>query len=147
MTKRLTTIALMLLVPASIAHGQWKEPPKTGSPTNTLPDRTTLAGQSGMGPLITAVLVEPEMNASAHRAVVKVETDGVEIVDPAKVKEPKLDEAHIRYQLDAETPVQTTLERWTFDRLASGNHRIKVSLESNDGKQMGEQQTLKIHVP
>lgn len=43
------------------------EPPATGSPPNELADRTQLAGQSGLGPLLIAELVEKEANAKSHR--------------------------------------------------------------------------------
>lgn len=140
-------ILALVLVPAT-GWAQWREPPATGSPANELPDRTQLAGQSGLGPLLIAELVDKEENAKSHRAVVKVQTDGVIIVDPASAHfQPKLDEAHIRYQLDGGQAHDSTSKRWTFDNLSSGEHHIKVTLASSDNQQMGKGKILKVHIP
>jgi hypothetical protein len=127
---------------------QWREPPATGSPANELPDRTTLAGQTGLGPLLIADLVDKSDNAAHHKIVVKVQTDGVKIVDPTAANhEPRLDEAHIQYQLDGNTPYDSTSKTWTFDNVPSGEHRIKVRLASSDNQQMGKGKLLKVHIP
>lgn len=131
----------------SVGVCQWKEPPATGSPANALPDRTTFAGQSGLGPMISATLIDTVANAKTHKAVVEVQTDGVTIVDPATHKQPKLDEAHIAYQLDEHARIDSTSLAWTFTDLRSGDHRIRVSLISNDNHPMGKEHLLKVHVP
>lgn len=141
------SLAVLLLLPNS-ASAQWREPPATGSPQNTLPDRTTLAGQSGMGPLLIAKLIDRDRNARKHRAVVAVETDGVRIVDPRTANhEPKRDEAHIQYRLDNNAAQDSTFETWTFNHLSSGQHRIRVALVSSDYHRMGEEKVLTIRVP
>lgn len=143
----LAMLSTMLLVPTT-GWSQWREPPATGSPSNELPDRTTLAGQSGLGPLLIADLVDKDQNAARHKIVVKVQTDGVKIVDPAAANhEPRLDEAHIQYQLDGEPPYDTTSKTWTFQNVPSGEHRIKVTLASSDNQQMGKGKLLKIRIP
>jgi|SRR5581483_106813 len=127
------------------AYAQWKEPPSTGSPTNELEDRTNLAGQSGLGPLLKATLVDFERNAKSHKAVVEVQTDGVRMVDPASVNhEPKLDEAHLQYRLDNGEIQNSTSKTWTFDNLSRGEHRIEVALASNDNHPIGKPKTLKL---
>ena len=131
----------------SVCVCQWKEPPATGSPENTLPDRTTLVGQSGLGPMISATLVEAAANAKTHKAVVDVQTDGVSLVDPATHRQPKLDEAHLTYQLDDHDPISSTSLTCTFTDLRPGEHRIRVSLVSNDNNPMGKEQVLKVRVP
>jgi hypothetical protein len=131
----------------SVGLCQWKEPPATGSPTNALPDRTTLVGQSGLGPMISATLVDATANAKAHKAVVQVQTDGVSIIDPATHKQPKLDEAHLAYQLDEHDRIDSTSLTCTFADLRTGDHRIHVLLMSNDNHSMGKEQLLKVHVP
>jgi hypothetical protein len=141
----LFVVALLLLPSAAVC--QWKEPPSTGSPENTLPDRTTLAGQSGLAPMISAKLADAGANAKLHKAVVEVQTDGVSMVDPATHQQPKLDEAHIAYQLDGHGPIHSTSKTWTFIDLPAGDHRIRVSLMSNDNHQIGKEQVLKLHVP
>lgn len=144
-------IALFLFIASCLVPGaavcQWKEPPATGSPQNTLPDRTMFAGQSGLGPMISAVLVDAAGNAKMHKAVIEVQTDGVNIVDPATHKEPKLDEAHIAYQLDDHNRVDSVSKMQTFTDLRAGDHRVRVSLMSNDNHQMGKEQVLKVYVP
>lgn len=128
-------------------HAQWKEQPSTGSPTQNLPNRTTLAGQSGMGPFLKARLVDRENNAKNHRAVVEVQTDGVELVSGAAGSDPKLHEAHIQYQLD-DGPVQNSTARtWIFENLNSGKHEIYVSLAGNDNRPVGKGATLTVTVP
>lgn len=144
---KVCTITL-LLYGCLPGYGQWKQPPATGSPSNRLPDRTTLAGQSGMGALLMVKLVDPRANAQNHKAVVEVQTDGLKIVDPAAANyEPKLDEGHIQYRLDNGQIQNTTSKTWTFGHLSRGEHVIRVALASNDGHQLGSEKTLKIKVP
>lgn len=130
------------------AYGQWKELPETGSPSNRLPDRTTLVGQAGLGPLLVAKLVDPIANAKNHTAVIKVETDGLKMVDPAAVNhEPRADEAHIQYRLDNEPIQNTTSKTWTFHHLSPGEHLIRIAIATSDNHQLGREKTLKLHVP
>jgi hypothetical protein len=101
-----------------------------------------------MGPLLKATLVDPQENAKMHKAVVKVETDGVEMTDPATANhEPQLDHAHLQYRLD-DGPVQnTTAKIWTFGHLSSGKHRITITLAGNDNHQLGEAKILPVDIP
>lgn len=141
-------IAIALYLPSTKGYCQWREPPATGSPENTLTDRTTLAGQNGLGPLLIAKLMNAHDNARKHRAVVEVQTDGVRIVDPAAARhQPKLDEAHIEYRLDNGQAQERTSKIWTVDNLSRGDHRIRVALVSSDNHQMGEEKILKLRVP
>jgi hypothetical protein len=144
-------ISLAMLVLALLpARGwaQWREPPATGSPANELPDRTTLAGQSGLGPMLNAELIDKDQNAKRHRAVIKAQTDGVQLVDPVSAHhQRRLDEAHLEYQLDGGRVCESTSKTWTFERLTSGEHHIKVTLASSDNHQMGKGKLLKVHIP
>lgn len=143
-----SSVLLTLILSPVLGWSQWREPPATGAPANELPDRTTLAGQSGLGALLIADLANKEQNAKEHRAVIQVQTDGVKIVDPASVHyEPRLDEAHIRYQLDNGPANDSTSKTWIFDNLSPGEHRIKVTLESSDNQRMGKGKLLKVHIP
>lgn len=145
---KLHLIVLVFLLAASAALAQWKEPPATGSPENNLPDRTTMVGQSGMGPLLIAKLADKHENTKLHKVVVTVETDGVRIVDPASVHyEPKLDEAHIQYQLDNGPTYASTSKEWTFSHLSHGEHTITIALISSDNHPMGKKKVLKVSVP
>lgn len=137
-----------LLVACLPAYSQWKESPATGSPSNRLTDRTTLAGQAGLGPLLIAKLLHPKANGQNHKAVIQVETDGLKMVDPAAVNYvPKADEAHIQYRLDNEPIQNTTSKTWTFDHLSPGEHLIRVAIATSDNHQLGREKTLKVHVP
>ena len=97
--------------------------------------------------MISATLIEPATNARMHKAVVDVQTDGVSLVDPATHPQPKLDEAHLRYQLDDHDPVTSTSLTCTFDDLRTGEHQVRVSLVSNDNHPIGKEQLLKVRVP
>ena len=149
MKASLLPLALIITMLAPVAGWpQWREPPATGSPANELPDRTTLAGQSGLGPVLIAEFVDKDLNAKKHKAEIKVKTDGVQIVNPASAHyEPRLDEAHIRYQLDDGHIYDSTSKTWTFENLPSGEHHIKVTLASSDNQQRGKGKLLKVDIP
>ena len=150
---RRTVLVLLLaggisvLLAAAPASAQWANPPKTGSQPEELPDRTVLAGQSGMGPLMTAELVHPHDNAKKKMAVVQVHTDGVRLVTPGSKAESKDDEAHLQYRLDHQQAIDTTQTNMRFTGLSQGDHIIQVALAGNDNKPMGHQTTLKVHIP
>ncbi len=130
------------------AHAQWKQLPTTGSPENTLPDRTIVAGQSGLGPLLTARLVDEKSNAKKHRAVIETQVDGVRLVDPASVNyEPKLNQAHIEYRVDDGNVQQSASSTQTLENLTPGKHSIHVILVSNDNHRMGWPTTLLVDIP
>ena len=147
MKAHLLRLSLCLLFAGGVAMCQWKEPPATGSPPNELRDRTPLAGQSGLAPLLDAKLLDRDSNARQGRAVIQVETDGVVIVPAAEANyQPKLDEAHIEYRLDQEPPRDTTSKRIVLEKLAPGEHVIHVSLVASDGRTMGVAKTLTLRV-
>lgn len=148
MKRRVRFCAISILLCACLpAAAQWKEPPATGSPANELPDRTTLAGQAGMGPLLAATLVDVGANARNHKAVVEVQTDGVNIVDPSQKREPKADEVHIQYRIDNEPVQNSSAKTWAFNHLSSGDHIIRVALATSDGHQLGKERSLRVKVP
>jgi len=141
-------IVLSLAALALPANCQWKELPTTGSPEERLPDRTTLAGQSGLGPLLRASLVNEHSNAKNHIAEVEVQTDGVKLVEPsAPNRKTRLDEAHIQYRLDDGAVQNTASTRLRFDHLSSGTHFIRVALADADNHPIGKQATLKVEIP
>lgn len=138
----------LLLCACLPAYSQWKELPATGSPPNRLPDCTTLAGQSGLGPLLIVKFVNQKENAQHRRAVIEVQTDGLKMVDPVVGNhEPRSDEGHIQYRLDNGPIQNTTSITWTFDHLSPGKHLIRVAVASNDNHQLGEEKALKVCVP
>jgi hypothetical protein len=130
------------------AYSQWKELPATGSPSNQLPDRTTLAGQAGLGPVLIVKLIDAKGNAQNHKAVIQVQTDGLKLVDPAATNhESRLDEAHLQYRLDNGPIENTTSKTWTFEHLSAGEHLIRVALATSDDHQLGREKSLKLKVP
>jgi hypothetical protein len=113
-----------------------------------LPDRTDIAGQSGLGALITAQLVDEHANTRQHRAVVQVQTDGVQIIDAASANyAPRLNQAHIQYQLDGGAPADTTSRSIELAGLSPGEHQLRIALVGNDNKPIGHQTILKVHIP
>lgn len=146
--KRHLAVAIFCVGMSLSSWAQWKEPPSTGSPPNQLPDRTTLAAQAGLGPLLKANLVDAKNNAKNHKAVVEVQTDGVTIIDPVAANgEPNSHQGHIQYRLDNGAIQNSTSSTWTFEHLSSGRHLIRVALASSDNQQMGKERSLEIKVP
>ena len=140
-----TALLLFVCLPA---YCQWKEHPATGSPPNQLPDRTTLSGQAGLGPLLIVKLVDQGVNARQHKVVIEVETDGLKMVDPASVNhEPRSDEAHIQYRLDDGPIENSTSKTWTFDNLSAGEHLIRVAVAASDNHQLGREKIFRLRVP
>lgn len=112
--------------------------------------RTQHQGAKAAGhPLaLTATLVNPEHNAKEHAATVQVNIAGVEMVDPAAVKEePKDGQGHLHYRLDNGPVVATTATKLSFHDLPSGQHTIVVMLAGNDHSPLGPQTTLKVTIP
>lgn len=140
------TFAVFFLVPQG--YCQWKELPSTGSPVERLPDRTIFVGQSGLGPLLVAKLVDKERNAKERKAIIEVEIDGVQLVEPdATHNHPKIDEAHIQYRLDG-GPVENSISKtWTFAQLSVGQHEIVVSLVTSDNHLLGRSKKLHVRIP
>lgn len=146
--RRLCYCVISFLLCACIpATAQWKERPATGSPPNELPDRTIFVGQTGLGPLFTAALVDAESNAKKHKAIVEVQTDGLTLANPAANNSPKLGEGHIQYRLDNGPIENSTSKTWTFEHLAHGKHLIRVALAASDNHQIGEVKSLPVSVP
>jgi hypothetical protein len=103
------------------------------------------AGQAGA---LTATLVNPEHNAKKQAATVQVTVAGVEMVDPAAVKEePKAGQGHLHYQVDNGPVVATTTTKLSFHDLSSGQHTIVVMLAGNNHSPLGPKATLNISIP
>ena len=138
-------MSFILVLPLA---AQWREQPETGSQPERLDDRTTLAGQSGLAPSLSASLADPHGNARQHRAVVQVETEGIRLVSQAgEGTAPKLDEGHLQYRLDSSAPLESTSTSMQFDNLSPGEHHIQVMLVGNDNRPAGPSKTLTISIP
>jgi hypothetical protein len=109
---------------------------------------TTATSKSMKEPTLTATLVDPEKKAKEKAATVEVKVTGIEIIDPAKVNEkPHAGQGHFHYQLDGGPIIATTTPKLSFHELTPGDHKLVVTLASNDHKPLGPQQTLDIKIP
>jgi hypothetical protein len=99
-------------------------------------------------PDLKATLVNPEHNAKEHAATVQVNVAGVEMVDPATVKEkPQAGQGHLHYQVDNGPVVATTAPKLSFHDLSPGQHTIVVMLAGNDHSPLGPRATMTVTIP
>jgi hypothetical protein len=147
MTLKFASIAGIVCFFSLFASAQWMERPNTGSPQKYLPDRTNMAGMSGMGPELKVSLVNTHKNASARKAVVRIEVWGVDLVEPQRNQEPKSTLAYVTYQLDSGEVVKTAQKEQMFGNIPPGYHHIYVQLASLDGQPVGARMTLTVHIP
>ncbi|MFB3813302.1 MAG: hypothetical protein ACE14L_04250 [Terriglobales bacterium] len=151
--KRSYVAAAMLGVFCALSHvprtyAQWKQAPSTGAQPRFLDDRTTIVGQSGLGPMLKADLVDAKANARQRKAVVDAKTDGVQLIEPAPANYvTRLDQAHLQYQLDGGTVIDTVSTRMTFSDLTPGRHHITVRLADNGNHGWGQPVTLTVDIP
>jgi hypothetical protein len=143
--RAVVSVLIFLTLITLSAVAQWREPPMTGSAQELLPDRTNIEGMSGMGPEITAGLVDREQNAKQHRAVVKVSSWGTAIANSGQMHG-NLDANTIVYQLDDQNPVADGSEM-VFENLAPGKHTVTVMMADSEGHQEGDKSELKFEIP
>ena len=99
-------------------------------------------------PTLTARLVDAEKKAQQKAATVDVKVTGIKIIDPAEAKEkPVAGQGHLHYQVDDGPIIATTTMKLSFHGLASGPHKIVVTLAGNDHNPLGPQQTLDVTIP
>ncbi|HSF34403.1 MAG TPA: hypothetical protein VLK82_28585 [Candidatus Tectomicrobia bacterium] len=130
--------------------------PRPGTPEGapTAKPRTDhqkeLLTRQGVGhPLaLSAMLANPEENAQKQTATVEVKVAGLELIDPAAVKEqPQQGQGHLHYQADNGPVIATTATKLSFHELTSGEHKITVMLVGNDHQPLGPKETLAITIP
>lgn len=112
--------------------------------------RASVPPQGGDARAVTfkATLVDAEKKARRREATVRVEVTGVELVDPASVNEqPKAGQGHLHYQVDDGPVIATTAAKLSFHGLATGQHKIVVTLAANDHSPAGRQETLTVTIP
>lgn len=98
-------------------------------------------------PALQAELIDKEIKAKAQSATVKVEIQGVQIVDPAQANEiPRPGEGHLHYRVDDGPEIATTAAKLSFHDLKKGHHVIHVALAGNDHKPLGPQQSLTVDI-
>ncbi len=99
-------------------------------------------------PTLKAMLVDAENKAKKQTATVEVKVTGVELIDPAKVREqPRKGQGHLHYQVDDGPIIATTTTKLSFHGLKPGQHKIVVMLAANDHNPLGPQETLNVTVP
>jgi hypothetical protein len=139
---------VLIMVSLSVAAlGQWTEKPRTGSPEQMLPDRTNVAGMSGMTPELQAGLIDAQRNAAERRAVVHAEVWGLNLAEPQSQSQPKRNDGFLRYVLDRNEPVNTAGKEYTFPNLSPGYHTITVQLIAADDQPIGAKLVMTVHVP
>jgi hypothetical protein len=134
-TERLTSIAVLatLLILTILVQTQYG---------------AGLKPQDAKTPTLTATLVDAEKKAAQKAATVDVKVNGLELIDPGKVKEmPKAGQGHLHYQVDSGPVIATTVTKLSFHGLTPGTHKIVVTLAGNDHKPLGPEQTLEITIP
>jgi hypothetical protein len=130
------SLALLGIVPSAEAQERYGATPPQG------------AKAAGHPAALTATLVNPEHNAKEQAATVQVNVAGVEMTDPAAVKEePKAGQGHLHYQVDKGPVVATTATKLSFHDLSPGQHTIVVMLAGNDHSPLGPQATLTVTIP
>jgi hypothetical protein len=106
------------------------------------------APASSRAPKLTAKLVDAENKAKKQAATVEVKVTGLQLVDPASVKEqPKSGQGHLHYKVDDGPVIATTSTKLSFHALKSGPHSITVILAGNDHAPLGPSETLSVTVP
>lgn len=94
-----------------------------------------------------AQLVDRDAKALKNEATVKVDVQGLQIVDPADSGEmARPGQGHLHYQINGGPIIATTATKLSFHHLPPGNHRIIVSLAGNDHAPMGSSQALDVTI-
>jgi hypothetical protein len=97
---------------------------------------------------LSATLVDPEKKAKEQAATVEVKVTGVQLIDPAAVKEqPQQGQGHLHYQVDNGPIIATTSTKRSFHELSNGEHKITVMLAGNDHQPLGPSQMLTVNIP
>lgn len=116
---------------------------------NAYPDsaeKTAIPQSSDLA--LKADFVDKDIKAKAQSATVKVDVQGIQIIDPAEVNEIAApSQGHLHYQVDNGPVIATTAKKLSFHGLTKGSHTIQVVLAGNDHKPLGPQQTLSVDIP
>ena len=132
----LASLLSMLALGLTIFGGQGSNSMKSVSP------------KASAAPTLTATLIDPEKKAKEKTATVQVTVTGVQLIDPASVKEhPANGQGHLHYRVDDGPVIATTAPKLSFHELTSGQHKILVMLAANDHSPLGPQQTLTVTIP
>ncbi len=137
----LTTIVFTTLS----VSAQWAQDPTTGSSQQQLTDRTKLAGMTGLDPELKADFVQKSNNAKEHKAVVRADVWGVNLVPPDS-NASQNGTALLSFALDHNAPAKTNQQEYTFENLSPGQHTITVRLLSPEGQEIGSNVVLGIHI-
>ncbi len=142
---KLVLVAVVLFT-AMCVSAQWAQYPTTGSSPQQLPDRTKLAGMTGLDPELKAGFVQKSGNAKEHKVVVRADVWGVDVIPPDS-NMPQNGTAFLSFALDNDAPVKTSQQEHTFENLSAGQHTVTVRLLSQDGQEIGSNVVLGVRVP
>jgi len=120
-----------------------------GTLTGSLALAALVATATGAAaPTFDATLQNAEANAKKANATVAVSVSGLQLVDPASVKEqPKAGQGHLHYRVDDGPVIATTAPKLSFHELSSGEHRFELTLVGNDHQPLMASKTLSVTVP
>jgi len=131
-----------------------QERPRTSEGTSTaqsgIERQKEQATQQGSGhpAALSAKLVDADKHAKEQAASVEVTVAGIQIIDPAAVREqPKEGQGHLHYQVDHGPLIATTAPKLSFHELSAGEHKITVKLVGNDHQPLGPQKILTVRIP
>jgi hypothetical protein len=96
----------------------------------------------------SATLLDREKKAQAQEATVEVKVGGIQLIDPAAVKEqPQPGQGHLHYQVGDGPIIATTTTKLSFHELNAGEQRITVMLVGNNHHPLGPKETLTVTIP
>jgi hypothetical protein len=99
-------------------------------------------------PMLEASLHDAERLAEKAAAKIEARVSGLELVDPASVREQaRPGQGHLHYRVDDGPVIATTATQLSFHELAPGAHRFEVTLVGNDHQPLGPSETLHATVP
>jgi hypothetical protein len=104
------------------------------------------SGPKGAARLRARVL-DQDLNAKQHAAVVEVEVQNVFLHHPDFVEQSGVQEGILKYELDQCPAILTTDTRMTFQQLPSGSHEIAVGLLGGDNRALAPKVKLQVSVP
>lgn len=140
------TLAALAAGQAAFADGIVQaQPVQTAAPAAA---PSAAVSSPARAPKLTAKLVDAENKAKKQAATVEVKVSGLQLVDPASVKEqPQAGQGHLHYKIDDAPVIATTATKMSFHALKPGPHSITVILAGNDHAPLGPSETLSVTVP
>jgi hypothetical protein len=99
-------------------------------------------------PLLQAWLAEQAVLARRGEMRVEIRVSGVELVDPASVRDAgRAGQGHVHYRVDGGAVIATPATSFSVHELAPGPHEIEVTLVGNDHEPLGPPRVLRTTIP